>query len=110
MNLQVGDVVLALIEFHQTEGGKVRPLIVALDTGDDDFVGAQVTTKPIRSPHDLTIVNWQGAGLNSPSTCRINKPSLVSKEDVTKHIGRLQSADLQRFLDLLCRTYCHRPA
>jgi hypothetical protein len=108
MNLQVGDVVLALIEFHQTEGGKVRPLIVALDTGDDDFVGAQVTTKPIRSQHDLTIVNWKGAGLNAPSTCRINKPSLVSKADVTHHIG-LQADDLQRFLGFLCRTYCHRP-
>jgi len=38
MTLQTGDVVLIRMRFHQTQGSKVRPALVLLDTGDDDFV------------------------------------------------------------------------
>ena len=31
--------------FHQAVGGKVRPAIVLLDAGDDDFVAAPVTSR-----------------------------------------------------------------
>lgn len=40
MTLRPGEVVLIRIDFHQASGGKVRPAVVLLDAGDDDFVGA----------------------------------------------------------------------
>jgi hypothetical protein len=44
MKHQRGDVILLRMEFHQTQGGKVRPALVILDTGDDDVVAAPVTS------------------------------------------------------------------
>jgi hypothetical protein len=38
MTLRAGEVVLIRIEFHQTSGGKLRPAVVLLDSGDEDFV------------------------------------------------------------------------
>jgi mRNA interferase MazF len=53
--MKIGDVVLLRMEFHQTAGGKVRPAIVLLDTGDDDFVAAPVTSRPRLSEYDLPV-------------------------------------------------------
>jgi mRNA interferase MazF len=73
MTLRPGEVVLIRIDFHQTPGGKVRPAIVLLDSGDDDFVGAPVTSHPVRSDFDLAIRHWREAGLNVASTIRVDK-------------------------------------
>ena len=51
MNLQAGDLVLIRIEFPQAAGGKVRPAVVVLDDGDDDFVAVPVTSREGRRPH-----------------------------------------------------------
>ena len=108
MNLRPGDVVLARIEFHQITGSKVRPAVVVLDTGDDDFIAAPVTSRPRHSDHDLPISDWQQAGLNAASTARVHKAGVLPKSDILRHLGRLQGADLARFLETLCRAYCHK--
>jgi len=46
MTLRLGEVVLIRMQFHQAPGSKVRPALVLLDTGDDDFVAAPVTSEP----------------------------------------------------------------
>jgi hypothetical protein len=48
------------MEFHQTAG----PAIVLLDTGDDDFVAAPVTSRPRLAGYDLALQEWKAAGLN----------------------------------------------
>ena len=50
MTLRPGEIVLIRIDFQQTPGGKVRPAAVLLDSGDDDFVAAPVTSRPRVSP------------------------------------------------------------
>src|ERR1035438_9329312 len=45
MDLVPGDVVLVEVRFHQAPGAKVRPTVVVLDSGDEDFVGAPITTR-----------------------------------------------------------------
>lgn len=72
--MKLGDLVLLRMEFHQTAGGKVRPVIVLLDTGDDDFVAAPVTSRPRLSEYDVPIQEWKMAGLNVPSFIRVHKP------------------------------------
>jgi hypothetical protein len=42
MTLQLGEVLLIRIAFHQTPGGKLRPAVMLLDSGEDDFVGAPI--------------------------------------------------------------------
>jgi mRNA interferase MazF len=67
------------IEFHQTPGGKLRPAVVVLDAGDDDFVAAPITSRPRASDFDVPIQRWREAGLNTPSTIRVHKLTVLAK-------------------------------
>ena len=62
MTLRAGEVVLIRIDFHQTPGGKLRPAVVLLDSGDDDFVGAPVTSRLRVSDFDVPIQQSREAG------------------------------------------------
>ena len=106
MNLRPGDVVLIQIHFHQAVGSKVRPAVVVLDSGDDDFVGAPITSRGRHSEFDLTISDWQAAGLNVPSIARLHKLGVLSKTDILHPLDRLSDVDLGQFVELLCRAYC----
>lgn len=68
MTLRAGEVVLIRIDFHQTPGGKLRPAVALLDSGDDDFVAAPITSRPRASDFDVSIQQWREAGLNTPPT------------------------------------------
>ena len=45
MTLRLGEVVLIRMLFHQAPGSKVRPALVLLDAGDNDFVAAPITSQ-----------------------------------------------------------------
>jgi mRNA interferase MazF len=91
--LRRGEIVLIRIGFHQTTGGKVRPALVLLDSGDDDFVAAPVTSQSRNSPFDLPLVHWREAGLNIPSTARIHKLCVLIKDEIVRSIGVLSGLD-----------------
>ena len=57
MTLQLVELVLIRMQFHQTPGSKIRPALVLLDKGDDDFVAAPVTSQARLSEYDLLIEN-----------------------------------------------------
>ena len=69
MTLRPGEIVLIRIDFQQTPGGKLRPAAVLLDSGDDDFVAAPVTSHFRASDFDVPIHQCREAGLN-----RFEKP------------------------------------
>jgi mRNA interferase MazF len=77
MTLRPGEVVLIRIGFHQTSGGKLRPAVVLLDTGDDDFVAAPITSRLRVSAFEVPIQHWRDAGLNTASTIRVHKDALT---------------------------------
>jgi len=81
LTLRPGEVVLIRIDFHQTSGGKLRPALVVLDSGDDDFVAAPITSRFRASAFDLPIQQWRLAGLNTPSTVRIHKLTALAKNE-----------------------------
>ncbi len=108
MTLQRGEIVLIRIGFHQGAGGKLRPALVLLDTGDQDFVAAPVTSRPRSSPHDLALSLWREAGLNVASTARIHKLTVLSKGDVVTRVGALQAADFENLAELLQLTFGRR--
>lgn len=78
MNLRPGEVVLIRIDYQHTTG-KVRPAVVLLDTGDDDFVAAPVTSQPRTTDFDVAISRWRDAGLNVASTIRVHKLTVLAK-------------------------------
>jgi hypothetical protein len=65
MTLRPGDFVLIRIGFHQAARGKVRPAMVLLDSADDDFVAAPITSSHRVSSFDIPILQWREAGLYS---------------------------------------------
>jgi len=93
MKLRTGEVVLIRIGFHQIPGGKVRPAAVLLDSGDDDFVAAPITSQPRVSSFDVPIQQWREAGLNAPSTMRVHKLTVLAKDEIVRRLGDLAEAD-----------------
>jgi len=103
MILRPGEVVLIWVDFLQAPGRKVRPSIVLLDAGDDDFVAAPVTSQPRVSAFDLPIQQWRDAGLNMPSTARIHKLTAVSKNRIVRRLGDLAATDRDAVNEVLRR-------
>ncbi len=93
MTLRFGDVVLIRMQFHQTTGAKVRPAVVLLDTGDDDFVAAPITSQCRYVSYDLGLGDWKVAGLNAVSYVRVHKLTVLSKADIVRNLGRLSPSD-----------------
>ena len=86
MILRLGEVVLIQMQFHQATGAKVRPALVFLDTGDDDFCcGAH---------HDVA------------SPIRVHKPTVLAKTDIVRSLGLLSEPDRESLVALLCRAFC----
>ncbi len=109
MRLLFGEVVLVRMNFHQTVGGKVRPAVVLLDTGDDDFVIAPITSRGRDTVYDFPIRNWSGAGLNVPSWIRIHKLGVQPRLPILGVLGGLRDADLKDLRATVSRTFQEQP-
>jgi len=71
MPMQAGELWLANIPFTDGSASKVRPVLVLwLDAAD--VVVAVVTSAAPRSPTDVSLADWQAAGLRVPSTVRLS--------------------------------------
>ena len=108
MDLVPGDVVLVEVRFHQAPGAKVRPTVVVLDSGDEDFVGAPITTRVRSAEFELNLAGWQAAGLNVPSIARVHKLAVLAKANIRRILGRLSEDDLAHLRVALCRAFCPR--
>lgn len=105
--LQPGDVVLIRMQFYQATGSKVRPAVVLLDTRDEDFIAAPVTTQPRRTEYDRAISEWETAGLNVAPTIRLHKLTVLAKADIARLVGHLSSADATALANVLCQAFGH---
>ncbi|MCX6844818.1 MAG: type II toxin-antitoxin system PemK/MazF family toxin [candidate division WOR-3 bacterium] len=100
-----GDVVLLEFPFTGTAGSKRRPALILLDTGDDDIVVARVTGQLSAAPQDVTLDEWQQAGLLLPSVVRLHKIATLQRRLVDKKLGRLTPGDWSRVV-LILRQVC----
>jgi mRNA-degrading endonuclease toxin of MazEF toxin-antitoxin module len=105
MILRLGELVLIRIGFHQTPGGKVRPAVVLLDAADDDFVAAPVTSRDRTSEFDVPIQEWRAAGLNTASTIRVHKLTVLAKDEIVRRLGELTAADRAALIEVLRRAF-----
>lgn len=105
MTLQTGEVVLVRIAFHQTTGGKVRPAVVLLDTGDEDFVAAPITSQQRSTEFDIPLTQWREAGLNVASTVRIHKLAVLAKVDIVRRLGAVTEIDRAALAAALSRGF-----
>ena len=61
MTLRPGEVLLIRIEFHQRSSGKLRPAVVLLETADEDFVTAPITSHSRASDFSKELENHRAA-------------------------------------------------
>jgi mRNA interferase MazF len=87
-------------------GSKIRPAIVVLDSGDQDFVAVPVTSRQRVAIFDMALSDWQAEGLNTPSYVRVHKIAVLSKAALRSTIGTLTAGDLVVLCSALCRAYC----
>jgi mRNA-degrading endonuclease toxin of MazEF toxin-antitoxin module len=105
MTLRPGEVVLIRIDYHQTPGGKLRPAVVLLDSADDDFVGAPITSRFRVSDFDVPIQQWREAGLNTASTIRVHKLTVLAKDEIVHRLGELVGVDRTALAEVLRRAF-----
>jgi mRNA interferase MazF len=106
MNLLFGEAILIDVQFHQTAGSKIRPAVVVLDSGDDDFVAAPITSRSGIGAFDVELLDWRAAGLNVPSTVRLHKVAVLSKAAIRRKLGKASPRDSTAVRELLCRAFC----
>ena len=105
MTLRPGEIVLIRIDFHNTLGGKLRPAAVLLDSGDDDFVAAPITSRFRVSDFDVPIHQWREAGLNTASTIRVHKLTVLAKDEIVRRLGDVAAADRTALAEVLRRAF-----
>lgn len=90
---QFGEIVLLAFPYTDNSAIKKRPALVLLDTGDGDLLVARVTTQSFPSPHEITLQDWEAAGLLTPSFVKANKLATLRTSLVEQKLGKLSEAD-----------------
>jgi mRNA interferase MazF len=102
---QLGDLLLIGFPFSSGSQVKTRPAMVVLDTGDDDVLVARVTTQQHSTPCDVSLADWQGAGLLAASWVRLHKLATLEKSLVRRQLGHVQPTDRANVAAVLQQTY-----
>jgi len=92
-NYQSGEVLLLALPFADVTTSKLRPVLVLLDTGDEDIVVARVTSQITRTVFDVEIVEYEQAGLLRLSVVRLHKVNTIEKRLVNRRLGILTASD-----------------
>ena len=108
MTLQFGEVVLISVQFHEGVGAKVRPALVLLDSGDEDFVAAPITSRDRHSEYDVGLEDWQASGLNVASYVRVHKLTVLAKAEIVHRLGAISEKDCGLLRQVLCRAFCRK--
>ena len=76
-----------------------------LDSGDDDFVAAPITSRPRVSDFDVPIHQWREAGLNTASTMRVHKLTVLAKDGIVRRLGEIAELDRTLLTNVLRRAF-----
>lgn len=90
---QPGNVVLIAFPFTHLRKTKKRPALVLLNVGDNDVLVARITSKLTHATFDVSISEWESAGLISPSIVRVHKLGTIEESVIEKKIGTLDKKD-----------------
>ncbi|MFN6571444.1 type II toxin-antitoxin system PemK/MazF family toxin [Dendronalium sp. ChiSLP03b] len=95
-NYQSGSVILLKLPFSDAVTFKLRPVLLILDTGDDDIIVARITSQITQTAFDVEIIEWQQAGLMRPSVVRLHKINTVEKRLLERQLGTLHPNDWEK--------------
>ena len=88
-----GEIFICQFPFTSGSGSKVRPALVLFDFQQDAVI-CRVTSVPRAGPLDVTLNDWQAAGLLKPSVARLDRLVTAEKTIFLRRLGVLSPADL----------------
>jgi mRNA interferase MazF len=95
MTIRPGEFWVASIPFTDGSSSKKRPVLVLwLDASD--VVVAAVTSASPRTPLDVSLADWNAAGLRVASTVRLARLDCLEQSLLIGRIGAISAADGNR--------------
>jgi mRNA interferase MazF len=88
-----GEVLLVSLVFSSQVGNKRRPVVVVYDSVDADLLVAPITSHVARTSFDVTVTQWQRAGLRLPSVVRVDKLATIEQTTIVRQLGKMSPAD-----------------
>ncbi len=88
-----GEVFICQFPFTSGTAGKVRPALVLFDLQQDAVI-CRVTSVNRTGTLDVTLNDWQAAGLLKPSVARLDRLVTAEKTIFLRRLGVLSAADL----------------
>ena len=104
---EFGEIVLLSFPMANYFDIKKRPALVILDTGDEDFLAARITTLISRGKYDYEIAKWRESGLLRPSVIRLDKIATLEKSLVLKKLGALdktENIEAKKIIRMICES------
>jgi mRNA interferase MazF len=90
---QPGEVVLLAFPFTDGLRQKQRPALILLDVEDPDIIVARITSQPHATAFDVSLADFEAAGLLAASVVRLHKVATLEKTLVKRRLGRLSKRD-----------------
>jgi len=88
-----GEIYICQFPFTSGMGSKVRPALVLFDLPQDAVI-CRVTSVHHSGPLDVTINDWQSAGLLKPSVARLDRLVTAERTIFLRCLGVLSAADM----------------
>ena len=88
-----GEVFICQFPFTSGTGSKIRPALVLFDLQQDAVI-CRVTSVSRNGTLDVTLNDWQAAGLLKPSVARLDRLVTAEKTIFLRRLGILSAADL----------------
>jgi mRNA interferase MazF len=89
-----GEVVLCEFPFTSGTSSKVRPALVLFDLEHDALI-ARVTSMARTGAMDVTLLDWQSAGLLKPSVARLDRLVTAERSIFRRRLGLLSARDAE---------------
>ena len=87
-----GNVFIARFPFTSGTLSKPRPVLVLFDLQADVLI-CRITSVPRTGPLDVTLRDWQQAGLALPSVARLDRLVTAEKSVLGRQLGCLSDVD-----------------
>lgn len=88
-----GEVYLCQFPFTSGTASKIRPALVLFDLQQDAVI-CRVTSVARTGALDITLNDWQAAGLLKPSVARLDRIVTAEKTIFLRRLGVLSAADM----------------
>ena len=88
-----GEVFICQFPFTSGAGSKMRPALVLIDLQQDAVI-CRITSVLRNDPLDITLADWQAAGLLKPSIARLDRIVTAEKSIFVRRLGTLSTSDM----------------